>query len=152
MRTSNDAAVSIVPPKIPYGGFSLGTAPKLACQIEPSLIPLRLSLLPAFPLRELGLPPPFVLSAAAWILRSVSEITCSVEHRHASNLRCSTPGALAPVQVMLSWPIVTYSAPSAPLAGTPQFRRTAVYMRCLRCAGAPRRPASGSGLSLTILS
>jgi hypothetical protein len=25
-------------------------------------------------------------------------------------------------------------------------------MRCLRCAGAPRRPASGSGLSLTILS
>ena len=96
--------VSSLLPKIPYGGFSLGTAPKLACQIEPSLIPLRLSLLPAFPSRELGLPPPFVLSAAAWILRSVSEITCSVEHRHASNLRCSTPGALAPVRVMLSRP------------------------------------------------
>src|SRR6266571_2392870 len=26
----------------------------------------------------------------------------------------------------------------------------AVYTRCLRCAGAPRRPASGSGLSLLI--
>ena len=28
----------------------------------------------------------------------------------------------------------------------------AAYTRCLRCAGAPRRPASGSGLSLSILS
>ena len=99
--------LSIVPPKIPYGGFSLGTAPKLACQIGPSLIPLRLSLLPAFPLRRSGLPPSFVLSATAWILRSVSEVTCSVKHRHASDLRRSTPGALAPVQVMLSWPIIT---------------------------------------------
>src|SRR5262249_19622362 len=32
-----------------------------------------------------------------------------------------------------------------PLAGTPQFRRTAVYMRCLRCAGAPRRPREVPG-------
>src|SRR6266436_10322895 len=28
----------------------------------------------------------------------------------------------------------------------------AAYTRCLRCAGAPRRPTSGSGLSLSILS
>jgi hypothetical protein len=61
-----------------------------------------------------------------------------------------TPGALAPVQVILSWSIITYSAPCAPLAGTPQLHRPAVYMRCLRCAGAPRRPASGSELSLHI--
>ena len=27
---------------------------------------------------------------------------------------------------------------------------TAAYTQCLRCAGAPRRPAGGSGLSLTI--
>jgi hypothetical protein len=33
--------------------------------------------------------------------------TCSVEHRHASDIRRSTPGALAPVQVMLSWTIIT---------------------------------------------
>jgi hypothetical protein len=52
LRTSNDAAVSIVPPKIPYGGFSLGTAPKLAYRTGPSLIALRLSLLPACPLRD----------------------------------------------------------------------------------------------------
>jgi len=36
--------------------------------------------------------------------------------------------------------------------GTSHFHRMAAYTRCLRCAGAPRRPASGSGLSLSILS
>jgi hypothetical protein len=38
--------------------------------------------------------------------------------------------------------------PSVPLAGRPRFHRKAAYTRCLRCAGAPRRPASGSALSL----
>src|SRR5271166_1900251 len=51
---------------------------------------------------------------------------------------------------MLSRSVITYSTPSAPLAGTSRFRRMAAYTRRLRCAGAPRRPASGSGLSLTI--
>ena len=46
--------------------------------------------------------------------------------------------------------VITYATPSAPLAGTSRFRRTAVYTRCLRCAGAPRRPTSGSELSLLI--
>src|SRR6266851_4934830 len=64
----------------------------------------------------------------------------------------STPVALAPVWVLLSQSIHTYSATCVTLLGTPQFRRMAVYMRCLRCAGAPRRPRSGSVLSLTILS
>ena len=32
----------------------------------------------------------------------------------------------------------------------PDFAALAAYTGCLRCAGAPRRPASGSGLSLTI--
>src|SRR5215471_7060230 len=40
------------------------------------------------------------------------------------------------------------STPSAPLAGTAQLHRSATYMCCLRCAGAPRRPASGSALYL----
>jgi len=35
---------------------------------------------------------------------------------------------------MLSQSIITYSAPSAPLASTSRFRRVAVYTRCLRCA------------------
>ena len=47
-------------------------------------------------------------------------------------------------------PFITYSTPSVPLAGTPRFHREAAYTRRLRCAGAPRRPTSGSGLSLLI--
>ena len=62
----------------------------------------------------------------------------------------SAPGVLAPDWVVLSQSIITYSTPSAPLAGTSRLHRTAAYTRCLRCAGAPRRPTSGSGLSLTI--
>src|SRR6202790_3727758 len=64
----------------------------------------------------------------------------------------SAPGALAQVRVIVSRTVITYSAQSAPLAGTSRFHRMAAYTRCLRCAGAPRRPASGSELSLRILS
>src|SRR3954453_11788748 len=60
----------------------------------------------------------------------------------------SAPGALARVRVLLSRSVVAYPAPSAPLAGTSRLHRRAAYTRCLRCAGAPRRPARGSGLSL----
>jgi hypothetical protein len=42
-------------------------------------------------------------------------------------LRRFTPGALAPVEVALSWSIITYSAPSAPLAGTSRFHRLGLY-------------------------
>src|SRR4051812_28726081 len=49
---------------------------------------------------------------------------------------------------MLSRSVLAEPAPSAPLAGTSRLHRRAAYPRCLRCAGAPRRPASGSGLSL----
>ena len=62
----------------------------------------------------------------------------------------SAPGALAQVRVIVSRSVVTYSAPSVPLAGTSRFHRMAAYTRCLRCAGAPKRPPSGSGLSLPI--
>src|SRR5262249_40535469 len=51
------------------------TAPKLAYQTGPSLITLRLSLLPAYPLHNAGLSPSFVLSVAACILRSELEAT-----------------------------------------------------------------------------
>jgi hypothetical protein len=80
--------------------------------------------------------------------RSAPSASCVAKHHHASDCCRSTPGALAPVRVMLSRSINAYPAPSAPLAGTSQLRRPAAYMRCLRCAGAPRRPASGSELSL----
>src|SRR3954462_11208332 len=59
----------------------------------------------------------------------------------------SAPGALARVRVMLSRSVRAYPAPSAPPAGPSRLHRRAAYTRCLRCAGAPRRPASGSGLS-----
>src|SRR3954466_16251321 len=51
---------------------------------------------------------------------------------------------------MLSRSVLAHPAPSAPLAGTSRLHRRAAYTRCLRCAGAPRRPASGSGLSLPV--
>ena len=69
-----------------------------------------------------------------------------------SGLRRSTPGAFAPVRVLLSRSIITYSAPSAPLAGTARFHCSAAYTPCLRCALPPRRPATGSVLSPLILS
>ena len=82
--------------------------------------------------------------------RSEPSASHVVKHRHSSDLCRSTPGALTPVRVIVSRSINAYPAPSAPLAGTSQLHRPAAYMRCLRCAGAPRRPASGSALSLTI--
>jgi hypothetical protein len=75
---------------------------------------------------------------------------CALEHRRASGLSRSTPGALAPVRVILSRSINAYPAPSAPLAGTSRLHRLATYTGCPRCAHAPRRPASGSVLSLCI--
>lgn len=74
----------------------------------------------------------------------------SVAHRHSKRPCRFTPGALAPVRVVLSRSINAQSAPSAPLAGTSRLHCTAAYTRCLRCAGAPRRPASGSVLSPVI--
>src|ERR1700746_1673141 len=62
----------------------------------------------------------------------------------------SAPGVLARVQGMLSRTVITLSPPSAPPASTLRLHRRAAYTQCLRCAGAPRRPAGGSGLSLTI--
>jgi hypothetical protein len=49
--------------------------------------------------------------------------------------------------------IITYPAPSAPLAGTSRLHRMAAYTRCLRCAYShmPRRPTTGSELSLMLL-
>jgi len=54
--------------------------------------------------------------------------------------------------VIVSRAIIAYSTPSAPLAGTARFRCSATYTPCLRCAFPPRRPATGSELSLLILS
>jgi hypothetical protein len=77
---------------------------------------------------------------------------CAYKHLRASGPPRSTPGALAPVRVILSRSIITYAAPSAPLAGTSRLHRLAPYTRCLRCAylHMPRRPTTGSELSLMV--
>ena len=128
-----------------------GTAPRLAYQTGPSLIALRLSLLPACPLRD----------------QVCFHPSCSPrQHGPSALCRSHLPGGAPPFkQPMLLYPrgprsgpgyaILAHhhlAGPSAPLAGTSRFHRTAAYTRCLRCAGAPRRPASGSALSLTDLS
>jgi len=62
----------------------------------------------------------------------------------------SAPGALAPVWVILSQSISAYRPHPPHSRAHRDFVVYAAYTWCLRCAGAPRRPASGSGLSLSI--
>jgi hypothetical protein len=85
--------------------------------------------------------------------RSESGGRGALMHHRSSGPSRFAPGALAPVRVIVSRSIFAYSAPCAPLAGTARLRRRAAYTRCLRCVPTgPRRPASGSELSLPILS
>ena len=107
---------------------------------------------PGTPFAQVGLHASFVRPAAVAGNPAQSQVRGSATHHHSSSLRRSSPGALAPVRVLLSRSIITYSAPSAPLAGTSRLPDKAGYTRRLRCAGAPRRPASGSVLSLFGLS
>jgi hypothetical protein len=62
----------------------------------------------------------------------------------------SAPGALAPVRVLLSRSINTYQPHPTHSLAHRDFADFATYTRCLRCAGAPRRPTSGSELLLRI--
>jgi hypothetical protein len=127
-----------------------GTASRLAYQAGPARACRWLSLLPACPPGCAVYPSPSCSPQRNEDSAFSDAARRSVEHRHAGDVHHPTPGALAPVRVLLSRSINTYLAPSAPLAGTARFRRTAVYTRCLRCAGAPRRPTSGSVLSLRV--
>jgi hypothetical protein len=98
-----------------------------------------------------SLPTAFVRVSLCMSLRTVSVMQESRLAPPCKRFFRSTPGVLAPVQVLLSWSIFTYSTPSAPLTGTSRFRCLATYTRCPRCASLPRRPISGSVLSLLIL-
>ena len=62
----------------------------------------------------------------------------------------SAPGALAPIRVLLSRPINAYQPHPTHSWAHRDFADDATYTRCLRYAGAPRRPASGSELSLSV--
>jgi hypothetical protein len=93
------------------------------------------------------------LSFVHCVVRLGSPVLCRADdylvHRHGVGFD-SAPGALAPIRVLLSrfinayWPHPTHSQAHR------DFADSATYTRCLRCAGAPRRPPSGSALSLYI--
>src|SRR4051795_12356515 len=107
----------------------------------------RLKPAPGMRLLTAGLPSPFVhlrVGAVAPYCAGPPTGRCTALEGGSP----SAPGALARVRVLLSRSVLAEPAPSAPLAGTSRLHRRAAYTRCLRCAGAPRRPASGSGLSL----
>ena len=82
---------------------------------------------------SLGLRPSFVSSVASILLALCRGSWLSATPPCERFYR-PTPGALAPVRVIVSRSIITYSAPSAPLASTSRLRRIAVYTQCLRCA------------------
>src|SRR5262249_53668255 len=90
----------------------------------------------------------FVLSAAIVTPCSVSGMM-RLQAPPCERIDRSTPGALAPVRVVLSRSILAYPTPFAPLVGTSRLHRLAAYTRCLRCAYShrPRRPTTGSQLS-----
>ncbi len=73
---------------------------------------------------------------------------------HASACHCSRDLSLYPrgpwlrSELCCLGPSSLTTTPSASLAGTSRLHRSAAYTRCLRCAGAPRRPARPSLLSL----
>jgi hypothetical protein len=102
--------------------------------------------------RPLGLLPAFVPTAASVTFSAQCRSTLCAQAPPFKRLRRSTPGALAPDRVLLSRSIITYPAPSAPLAGTARFPCLAAYTPCLRCTFPPRRPTTGSVLSLRLLS
>jgi hypothetical protein len=120
-------------------GISAGAFPVVA-QLKPT---------PGIRWPSAGLHPTFVHRAAAYMYPLCVGSGRPPVH-HLRGWVSSTPRALTQVRVVLSRSVIAYLAPSAPLADTPRFHRLADYTRCLRCVGAPRRPASGSGLSFTI--
>src|SRR5215212_6826448 len=109
----------------------------------------RLKPAPGMRLLTAGLPAPFVqLRVGAVVPYCAGPLTCRCTALEGGSP--SAPGALARVRVMLSRSVLAEPAPSAPLAGPSRLHLKTAYTRCLRCAGAPRRPARGSGLSLPV--
>jgi hypothetical protein len=102
--------------------------------------------------RPLGLLPAFVLAAANVTFSAQCRSSLCAQAPPCERLRRSTPGALAPVRVILSRSIHAYPTPSDPLAGTARFHCSAAYTPCIRCTFPPRRPATGSVLLPLILS
>ena len=103
------------------------TAGRLAFQAVPSWMISGLSLLPACAVRH---PVCIRPSCASWSQRlsALCRVADSIAHRRRGHYS-SAPGALAQVRVIVSRTVITYSAPSVPLAGTSRFHRMAAYTR-----------------------
>jgi len=147
LRTSNDAAVSIVPPIIPQGGFSPLRLEGWRIRRDLPGTSFSLSLLPAYTVRRPVCLRPSCFSVDPPKVGSVDAMYCTAMRWNAP----PTPGVLAPDRVMLSRSIITYSTPSAPLAGTSQLHRTAAYMRCLSCGERLGHPRAVPGFRCTFL-
>ena len=93
-----------------------------------------------------GLPLPFAHRRVNVTNPALSRADVSLVRRLGVGLD-SAPGTLAPLRVMLSRCIIAYWSHPTHSPAHRDFAVCATYTRCLRCAGAPRRPASGSGLS-----
>jgi hypothetical protein len=109
--------------------------------ISDSAFPMchRLKPAPGIRRRTLGLPLPFVHRE----VRLGSPARCRADdllvHRLGVGFN-SAPGALAPNRVILSQPIAAYQPHPTHSWAHRDFADFATYTRCLRCAGAPRRP------------
>ena len=118
--------------------------------ISDGAFPMLQRLKPAPGIRQLrhGLHPSF----AHLIVTLGCPVLCRAEDSSMRRLGVglySAPGALAPVRVILSRSINAYRPHPTHSQAHHDFAVYATYTRCLRCAGAPRRPTSGSKLSLS---
>src|SRR5438128_10912615 len=94
----------------------------------------------------LGLPPSF----AHLVVRVSYPALCRADDSMVRRLGVgwySAPGALAPARVILSRSFSAYRPHPPHSQAHRDFADCATYTRCLRSPGAPRRPASGSGIS-----
>jgi hypothetical protein len=119
--------------------------------VSDGAFPIRSPLKPAPGIRQLtlGLPPSF----AHFVVSVGSPVLCRADDSIVRRLGVglySAPGALAPLRVILSRCINAYRPHPTHSQAHHDFAGYATYTQCLRCAGAPRRPASGSELSLLI--
>src|SRR5580692_9651792 len=147
-RASNDADVSSIPPIIPYGGFS---PVRLEDGVSDGAFPTRRSV-QACSRHTLTT---YWFASVLRASRRIHECPAQCRVGYAPMHRrggCvillprgprSSPGCAVPVCHHLIDPIrpTRRHITTSPQGG---------LYECLRCAGAPRRPASGSGLSLTI--
>src|SRR3954464_13443102 len=114
----------------------------------------RLKPAPGMRLLTAGLPSPFVHLRVGAVCPVLSRVADRTMHRHGGWVALrprgprSGPGYAVPVPPPSHPPPPPPPPHSAPLPGTSRLPRRAAYPRCLRWAGAPRRPARGSGLSL----